>query len=114
MPELDWSRVPIEKIPPRNTGASEASEDMPQAVPQKGEPLAQCASGGEALLDRVLDCGERRRQRHSSLVMPSVVCRRPAVVKAHEVKHFIKNWRKAPTFLQLRAHTRAIVLLFSF
>jgi len=64
---------------------------MPQAVPQKGGATRpKGASGGEALLDRVLDCGKRRRQPDLSLVMPSVVCRRPAVVKAHEVKHHIK------------------------
>lgn len=28
---------------------------------KKGEPLALCASGGEALLDRVLDCGKLAR-----------------------------------------------------
>ena len=67
---------------------------MPQAYLKKGEPLALCASGGEALLDRVLDCGKRRR-RLTMLVMPSVVCRRPAVVKAHEVKHSKKKFALA-------------------
>jgi hypothetical protein len=35
--------------------------------------------------------------------MPSVVCRRPAVVKAHPSTPIKKVRRKAPTSLQLRA-----------
>jgi hypothetical protein len=47
---------------------------------------AREASGGEALLDRVLDCGKRRRRHKSLVFLPSVVRRRPAVVKAPVVK----------------------------